>query len=191
MPTARDPLDLRAGDRAPEIALEGTSGETSLAALRGPEPGRYVVLYFYPRDKTPGCTREGQAFSAATRAFEKAGAIVVGISKDSLTSHRSFAASCAITVPLLADPDLVAHRAYGAHGEKVMYGKKVLGTIRSTFVVAPDGTLAGAFRNVKVDGHAEAVLATITAHRKSAPPVAARASAPKATTARSSKTSAR
>jgi peroxiredoxin Q/BCP len=152
------------GRRVPEIALESTSGKVTLASLRGPAPGKYVVLYFYPKDKTPGCTREGQAFSAATAAFKKAGAVVVGISKDTVTMHASFAESCGITVPLLSDPTLEAHRAYGAYGEKTMYGKKVLGTIRSTFIIAPDGTLARAFRSVKVDGHADAVLAAVLAH---------------------------
>jgi peroxiredoxin Q/BCP len=152
------------GKKVPEVALEGTSGKVTLASLRGPAPGKFVVLYFYPKDKTPGCTREGQAFSAAMPAFKKAGAVVVGISKDTVTMHASFAESCGITVPLLSDPSLDVHRAYGAYGEKTMYGKKVTGTIRSTFIIAPDGTLVRAFRSVKVDGHADAVLAAVVAH---------------------------
>ena len=123
--------------------------------------GKYAVVYFYPRDNTPGCTREGQAFSQATKAFSAAGAIVYGISKDSVESHDRFADTCDITIDLLSDADLAAHKAYGAFGEKTMYGKKVLGTIRSTFVVAPDGTLARVFPSVKVDGHAESVLGAI------------------------------
>ena len=131
---------LKENDRAPDFTLDSPVGKISLKSLIG--PGRYVVLYFYPKDKTPGCTREGQAFSAAVKEFERAGAKVYGISKDTVTMHASFAESCGITVPLLSDPDLTVHKAYGAYGEKTMYGKKVLGTIRSTFVVGPDGRLA-------------------------------------------------
>jgi peroxiredoxin Q/BCP len=158
------------GKKVPEFTLEGAHGDVTLASLRGPSPGKYVVVYFYPKDKTPGCTREGQAFTAAKAAFAKAGAVVVGVSKDSTKTHASFAASCGIGVPLLSDPDLVVHKAYGAYGEKTMYGKKVTGTIRSTFIVAPDGTLARAFRGVKVDGHAEAVLAAILSHARGEDP---------------------
>lgn len=159
---------LHEGDEAPDFTLEGAHGKVTLSSLVGAPPGRYVVLYFYPRDKTPGCTREGQAFSAALKAFAKAGAVVFGISKDSVATHQSFAESCGITVPLLSDPDLHVHRAYGAYGEKTMYGKKVMGTIRSTFVVGPDRRLVRVFPSVKVDGHADAVLATVAAQGQSA-----------------------
>jgi peroxiredoxin Q/BCP len=165
---------LKEGSKAPDFTLDGTIGKVTLSSLVG--PGRHVVLYFYPKDKTPGCTREGQAFSAAAKAFEKAGAKVFGVSKDTVTMHTSFQDSCNISVPLLSDPDLSVHKAYGAYGEKTMYGKKVTGTIRSTFVVGPSGTLTRVFPNVKVDGHAEAVLAALTgadpikkAARKTAP----------------------
>jgi peroxiredoxin Q/BCP len=169
---------LHEGDVAPEFSLEGASGKVTLSSLIGQPPGRYVVLYFYPKDKTPGCTREGQAFSAALAAFKAAGAVVFGISKDSVSTHASFTESCGITVPLLSDPDLGVHQAYGAYGEKTTYGKKVTGTIRSTFVVGPDGRLARVFPSVKVDGHADAVLAAIVHHAggagaKGAPPSAA------------------
>jgi peroxiredoxin Q/BCP len=153
------------GKKVPDFTLEGAAGKVTLASLRGTAPGKYVVVYFYPKDKTPGCTREGQAFSAAMAAFKKAGAVVVGISKDTVAMHASFAESCGIKVPLLSDVDLHVHRAYGAYGEKTMYGKKVTGTIRSTFIVAPDGTLVRAFRSVKVDGHADAVLAAIVSDK--------------------------
>lgn len=164
---ANDPAagGLIPGKKVPDFSLEGAEGKVTLAKLRGAPPGKYVVVYFYPKDKTPGCTREGQAFSLAMPAFAKAGAVVVGVSKDSVTMHASFAASCGIKVPLLSDTDLHVHKAFGAYGEKTMYGKKVLGTIRSTFIIAPDGTLARAFRSVKVDGHADAVLAAIVSHR--------------------------
>jgi peroxiredoxin Q/BCP len=157
---------LKEGDKAPDFTLDGAAGPISLSSLVGKSAKRpgYVVLYFYPRDKTPGCTREGQAFSAAVSAFDKAGAKVFGISKDSVASHASFAESSGISVPLLSDPDLRVHKAYGAYGEKTSYGKTTTGTIRSTFVVGPDGILARVFPSVKVDGHADAVLAAVRRH---------------------------
>jgi len=196
MPNETGPQALVPGKKVPDFTLDGEAGKVSLASLRGPAPGRYVVVYFYPKDKTPGCTREGQAFSAAIPEFKKAGAVVVGVSKDTVTMHASFADSCGIKVPLLSDTDLSVHRAYGAYGEKTMYGKKVTGTIRSTFVVAPDGTLARAFRSVKVDGHADAVLAAVVQHRAGGesgnpPPTARSASKKKTTPAAPGKKSAR
>ncbi len=157
---------LHEGDRAPDFTLEGASGKVTLSSLIGAPPGRYVVVYFYPKDRTPGCTREGRAFSAALKAFRKAGAVVVGISKDSVATHASFAQSCGIAVPLLSDPDLRVHKSYGAYGEKKTFGKTVTGTIRSTFVVGPDGKLARVFPSVKVDGHADAVLEAIVRHAR-------------------------
>jgi peroxiredoxin Q/BCP len=148
---------LKAGDKAPDFTLASRSGPRTLSDAKG----EYAVVYFYPRDDTPGCTREGQAFSKASKAFAKAGAVVYGISKDSADSHAKFADKCGITIDLLSDPDLATHKAYGAHGEKTMYGKKVIGTIRSTFIVDPAGTIARVFSSVKVDGHAEKVLEAI------------------------------
>jgi thioredoxin-dependent peroxiredoxin len=171
---------LKEGDKAPDFTLDGPAGKVTLSKLLAEGPARAVVLYFYPKDKTPGCTREGQAFSAARKAFEKAGAVVYGISKDSVASHASFAESCGISVSLLSDPDLTVHRAFGAYGEKTMYGKKVLGTIRSTFVVGRDRTLVRVFSSVKVDGHADAVLAAIT-RASGASPRAAKTPTKKAT----------
>jgi peroxiredoxin Q/BCP len=181
---------LKAGEKAPDFTLDTPTGSVTLSSLAGKSAARpgYVVLYFYPKDKTPGCTREGQAFSALAAAFAKAGAKVFGVSKDTVTMHASFAASAGITVPLLSDPDLRVHRAYGAYGEKTMYGKKVEGTIRSTFVVAPDGTLARVFPSVKVDGHADAVLAAVQAYASgggaAAAPPAKKAAAKKAAPAK-------
>jgi peroxiredoxin Q/BCP len=157
---------LKVGDPAPDFALDSPSGARKLSDAKG----RYAVVYFYPRDDTPGCTREGQAFSKAKHAFAKAGAIVYGISKDSVDSHARFAEKCGISIELLSDPDLATHKAYGAHGEKTMYGKKVTGTIRSTFIVDPAGTIARVFPSVKVDGHAERVLEAIAEHKAGAPP---------------------
>ena len=148
---------LKEGDRAKDFTLKTARGTRSLSDAKG----RYAVVYFYPRDNTPGCTREGQAFTQAVKAFAKAGAVVYGISKDSVESHQRFADQCGITIDLLSDPDLAVHKAYGAYGEKTMYGKKVLGTIRSTFIVDPAGKIARVFPKVKVDGHVEAVLEAI------------------------------
>jgi len=148
---------LKEGDKAPSFDL--ASDEGGNVSLRD-FAGKALVLYFYPRDNTPGCTREAQAFTAARRAIEKAGGAVVGVSRDSLKSHQSFREKCKLGITLLSDPDLSVHKAYGAWGEKTMYGKKVEGVLRSTFIVK-DGKIAKVFPNVKVDGHADAVLAAI------------------------------
>jgi len=148
---------LKEGDKAPPFEL--ASDEGGKVSLRD-FAGKALVLYFYPRDNTPGCTREAQAFTAARRAIEKAGGAVVGVSRDSLKSHQSFREKCKLGITLLSDPDLAVHKAYGAWGEKTMYGKKIEGVLRSTFIVK-DGKIARAFPNVKVDGHADAVLAAL------------------------------
>jgi peroxiredoxin Q/BCP len=148
------------GDDAPDFDLESDAG--SRVALRD-FAGKVLVLYFYPKDNTPGCTREAQSFTEAKKKLAAAGASVVGVSKDSVKSHCGFRDKYAINFPLLSDPDLKVHEAYGAYGEKTMYGKKVQGTIRSTFVVDPKGKIARAFRNVKVDGHVDAVLLAVKA----------------------------
>ena len=149
---------LKEGQKAPNFTLPSDSGkDIRLADFAG----KSVVVYFYPRDNTPGCTREAQAFAAATKDFAKLGVTVLGISKDSVASHCGFRDKYKLTFPLLSDADLSVHKAFGAYGEKLMYGKKVLGTIRSTFVVGPDGKLTKVFPSVKVDGHADAVLAIL------------------------------
>ena len=146
---------LKEGDKAPDFSLESDSGrKLSLSDFAG----KTLVLYFYPRDNTPGCTREAQAFAAAHRAIERAGGAVVGVSRDSVKSHSGFRDKYGLPFPLLSDPDLVLHRAYGAWGEKTMYGKKVEGTLRSTFLVR-DGRVVRAYPTVKVDAHADEVLA--------------------------------
>jgi peroxiredoxin Q/BCP len=156
---------LESGARAPKFQLDSDSGEpTSLDSFAD----KWLVLYFYPRDNTPGCTREAEAFTASLKQFAKLGAAVVGVSKDSVKSHCGFRDKVGIGFPLLSDPDLAAHRAYGAWGEKTMYGKKVEGTIRSTFLIAPDATVARAWRSVKVDGHAEDVLQELISHASNA-----------------------
>jgi peroxiredoxin Q/BCP len=122
--------------------------------------GKYLVVYFYPRDSTPGCTREAQAFHAAAKDLAKLDAAVVGVSKDSVKSHCSFRDKHKLGFPLLSDPELTLHNAFGAYGEKTMYGKKVMGTIRSTFILDrdPDRKVVRVFPNVKVDGHVDKIL---------------------------------
>jgi len=156
---------LGEGDKAPAFELESDGGDRfSLSeALKN---GKALVLYFYPKDSTPGCTREAQGFTEAKRKLSAAGATVAGVSKDSIKSHCGFRDKYALNFPLLSDPELKVHRAYGAYGEKTMYGKKVLGTIRSTFLIAPDGRIARAWRSVKVDGHVDAVLEAIREPKK-------------------------
>ena len=171
---------LASGDKVPKLRLKSDDGGE--LALDG--PGTRVV-YFYPRDDTPGCTREAQAFTASYAEFKKAGAEVVGVSRDSIAAHCKFRDKYSLGIPLLSDPDLTAHRAFGAWGTKTMYGKKVEGVIRCTFIVR-DGKVVHTFPSVKVDGHAEKVLAAIhalggggAAGAKAAAKPAKKASAPK------------
>ena len=146
------------GKKAPAFSLETDSGDNvSLKSFAG----KFLVLYFYPRDNTPGCTREAIAFNDQLRKIKALGAEVIGVSKDSVASHCGFRDKYALKFPLASDPDLAAHKAYGAFGEKTMYGKKVKGTIRSTFVVTPDGRVGKVFSPVKVDGHADKVIEAI------------------------------
>ncbi len=165
---------LKEGQKAPRFELPSDAGKN---VRLDDFAGKPVVVYFYPRDNTPGCTREAQAFSAAKKELAKLGATVLGISKDSVTSHCGFRDKYALNFPLLSDADLSVHKAFGAYGEKTMYGRKVLGTIRSTFVIGPDGKLAKVFPSVKVDGHADAVLAALRGGDAAATP--SKASAPK------------
>jgi peroxiredoxin Q/BCP len=146
------------GAKAPAFSLESDAGKTvKLSDLEG----KTVVLYFYPRDSTPGCTREAHDFSAAAKKLAKLGAIVLGVSKDSIASHCKFRDKEGITFPLLSDTELEAHKAYGVWGDKMMYGKKITGTIRSTFVIGTGGKIAHVFSPVKVAGHVDAVLAAV------------------------------
>jgi peroxiredoxin Q/BCP len=150
---------VEAGARAPAFDLESDDGAHK--ALRDYK-GEWLILYFYPRDNTPGCTREAQAFTRAVARLKKLGAHVLGVSKDSIASHCTFRDDIGIRFPLLSDPDLSVHKAYGAYGTKTMYGKKVQGTIRSTFLIGPDGKVARAWKGVKVDGHADKVIEALT-----------------------------
>ena len=152
--------ELEAGDPAPNFALptEG-GGKTSLADLKG----KPVVVYFYPKDDTSGCTAEAIAFSGLKPEFDRAGAVVVGVSPDSAASHDKFKAKHGLAVALAADPERSAIEAYGVWKEKSMYGRKYFGVERSTFLIGRDGRVAKVWRKVKVPQHAEEVLAAVKA----------------------------
>jgi len=149
---------LAVGDKAPNFTLTDADGKkVSLSSFKG----RKVIVYFYPRDDTPGCTKEACQFNDNLAAFEAADVPVLGISPDSAASHVKFRDKYGLGFTLLSDPTKATMEAYGAFGEKVMYGKKVTGVIRSTFVVDEKGKIAQAWYGVKADGHAAKVLATI------------------------------
>jgi peroxiredoxin Q/BCP len=149
---------LEAGKKAPAFKLESSEGDTvSLDDFKG----KTVVLYFYPKDDTPGCTREAQGFRDALPQLKKKGAVVLGVSRDSVKSHCSFRDKYDLNFPLLSDPDGKVLRAYGAWGEKNMYGKVTEGVIRTTVVIGPDGKVTKVFPRVKVDGHVDKVLAAL------------------------------
>lgn len=148
----------RAGDPAPDFELPSTSGgAVRLSELRG----RPVVLFFYPRDMTSGCTAEACAFQAALPDFSRVDAEIFGISKDSLESHDRFREKEGLTFELLSDADSDVSERYGVWKEKKMYGKTRMGIERTTFVIGPDGRIARVFPKVRVDGHAEEVLAAV------------------------------
>jgi thioredoxin-dependent peroxiredoxin len=146
---------LAIGKRVPDFSLASTGGEAfSLSAQRG----HVVVLYFYPRDATPGCTLEGQQFRDLHARFRRLGARIFGISRDSLASHEKFRAKQAFPFELLSDPEEKACRLFDVIREKTLYGRKVIGIERSTFLIDKDGVLQREWRKLKVDGHAEEVL---------------------------------
>ena len=146
------------GKKAPQFTLEGTGGSWSL----GDGIGGAVVIYFYPRDNTPGCTQEGEAFAALHAPFKKAKTSIVGISPDSVASHEKFKGKMGFPFELLSDPEQAVCKLYDVIQEKSMYGKKYMGVERSTFLVDGKGVLRQAWRKVKVNGHAEAVLEAVT-----------------------------
>ncbi|MBN2972366.1 peroxiredoxin [Roseomonas aeriglobus] len=144
------------GDAIPDLTLAGADGPIRLADYRG----KPLVLYFYPKDDTPGCTREAQDFSERAADFAAAGVALLGVSKDPPAKHAKFTAKHGLTVPLASDDDDgTVLQAFGAWVEKSLYGKKYMGIDRSTFLFDADGTLVKSWRKVKVPGHAEAVLA--------------------------------
>jgi peroxiredoxin Q/BCP len=147
---------LTEGDKAPAFTLETDgAGKLSLKDLAG----KPAVLYFYPKDDTPGCTKEALDFSAAASAFKKLGATVVGVSKDSVAAHDRFKKKHKLTVVLASDPEGKVVESYGAWVEKSMYGRTYMGIDRSTFLIDAKGRLAKIWRKVKVPGHVEEVLA--------------------------------
>lgn len=152
--------NLSIGDTAPAIVLPRDGAETvDLAAMAG----QTVVVYFYPKDDTPGCTKEAIGFTQATEAFEAAGAVVWGVSKDTVAKHDKFRAKYELGIPLLSDEDGTVCEDYGVWVEKNMYGKKYMGIERATYVIDGRGKIAHIWRKVKVPGHVDAVLEVLQA----------------------------
>ena len=148
-------MALEPGKKAPDFTLQDQDGApVTLSGFKG----KKVVVFFYPKAMTPGCTRESCDFRDEVAAFKKRKAVVLGISKDRPAAQKRFQEKYALPFPLLSDADLEVHRAWGAWGEKVMYGKKVEGTIRTTVIVGADGKVERVFSKVKVDGHVATVL---------------------------------
>tara|TARA_X000000950_G_scaffold17575_1_gene19200 strand:- start:39 stop:500 length:462 start_codon:yes stop_codon:yes gene_type:complete len=151
---------LEPSDLAPAFTLpRDGGGEVSLADLKG----QAVVLFFYPRDDTPGCTKESIGFSQHLQAFADAGAVVYGISRDTVAKHEKFVAKHELTVPLLSDAESTMCEDYGVWVEKNMYGRKSMGIERSTFLIDAEGKIARIWRKVKVPGHVEEVLEAVRA----------------------------
>lgn len=151
-------MALKAGDQAPAFRLEDQDGVThALDELHG----KKVLLYFYPKDDTHGCTLEAQQFNQLLERFESEGIVVLGVSKDDARSHQRFRAKYGLRFPLLCDLDASVAQAYGAYGEKHMYGRTTQGVNRSTFLIDGDGRIERAWYNVRADGHPEAVLTTV------------------------------
>lgn len=152
------PTDILPGQQAPAFDMPtGGDGRVRLADLAG----RQVVLYFYPKDDTPGCTKEAIGFSEHLDAFEAAGATVIGVSKDPVAKHDKFAAKHGLRVILASDAEGTTCEDYGVWAEKSMYGKTYMGIERATFLIGPDGAVREAWRKVKVPGHVEAVLKAV------------------------------
>ncbi|MEO0385402.1 MAG: thioredoxin-dependent thiol peroxidase [Pseudomonadota bacterium] len=148
------------GEKAPDFTLPTDGGgSVSLSGLQG----KPVIVYFYPKDDTSGCTKQAIGFSESKSEFEAVGATIIGISPDSAAKHDKFIAKYDLTIQLAADEEKSVAEAYGVWVEKSMYGKKYMGVERSTFLVAADGTIAKAWRKVKVPGHVDEVLAAAQA----------------------------
>jgi peroxiredoxin Q/BCP len=150
---------LEIGAKAPPFALANQAGKTiSMKDFAGER----FVIYFYPADDTPGCTKEACQFNDGLAAFRKLGVKVLGVSPDGAEKHVAFRTKYGLTFDLLSDPEKKVMTSYGAYGEKMMYGKKVNGVIRSTFVIGPTGKIERAWYGVRADGHADKVLATLS-----------------------------
>ena len=151
---------LEVGTKAPEFTLPDKDGNSiSLTDFAG----KKVVLYFYPKDNTPGCTRQACAFAGAYEEFKKINTVVIGISKDSMASHQKFAEKHGLPFILLSDPELTAIQAYGVWQEKKLYGKVSMGVVRSTFVIDEDGVIEKVMPKVKPDTNATEILAYLKA----------------------------
>ncbi len=151
-------MALEAGQKAPDFTLMDQDGQpVKLSSFKG----RRVVVFFYPKANTPGCTREACDFRDELAAFEQAGAVVLGISKDKPAAQKKFKADHKLPFPLLSDEDTKVQQAWGVWGEKKNYGKTTMGTIRTTVIVGPDGKVERVFPKVKVEGHVAAVLAAV------------------------------
>ncbi len=153
-------MSLEIGDRIPDLTLPAT-GERNLSLRK--LKGKALVVYFYPKDNTPGCTQEGQDFRDLYPQFVKAGAEIVGVSRDSVRSHENFAAKFEFPFSLISDTDEAACTAFDVIKEKSLYGRKYLGVDRSTFLFDAKGVLRQQWRGVKVKGHAQAVLESVQA----------------------------
>ena len=153
-------MSLSIGDKLPKLTLPANGGvDVSLSDFKG----KKLVIYFYPRDNTPGCTQEGEDFRDLHAKFKRAGAVILGVSKDSVKSHDNFVAKYEFPFKLLADTEGEACEAFGAIVEKSMYGRKYMGIDRCTWLFDDKGKLAKVWRKVKVKGHAEEVLAAVKA----------------------------
>jgi len=163
-------MALKEGDKAPSFTLPSSEGKNiSLDELR---KDRWVALYFYPKDDTPGCTKEACDFRDLSKRFEQAGAAIVGVSPDGVPSHQKFAAKFTLPFPLLSDEGAKVATAYGVWKEKSLYGRTYMGIERTTFLIRPDGRLAKLYPKVRVDGHAEALLADVKGLQQGRPTAA-------------------
>ena len=152
------------GDRIPDLPLALASGDA--ATLRGYAGGQWLVLYFYPKDSTPGCTTVGNDFNALLPAFARAGARVLGVSRDSLKSHANFIARQGFGFDLASDPEGTLCEAFGVIQPKKLYGREYVGIVRSTFLIDPDGVIRETWQPVRVPGHAQAVLDALQARTR-------------------------
>lgn len=153
-------MSLKEGDKAPNFNLDATGGKKiSLSGLRG----KRIVLYFYPKDSTPGCTKESCAFQADLANITELNTMVLGVSADTVDSHERFAKKYGLRFPLLSDPDKKTCEAYGVFQQKMLYGRSFLGIVRTTFIIDETGKISKVFPKVRVEGHAQAVLEALQA----------------------------
>lgn len=148
-------IQLKVGNKAPQFSLLDTNeNEVSLDDFSG----KWLVLYFYPKDNTSGCTAEAIAFTSRSKEFEKQNAVVLGISPDSCKSHQNFTKKHGLKVNLLSDPEKETLKDYGVWQKKKLYGREYMGVVRTTYLIDPNGKIAEIWEKVKVDGHADEVL---------------------------------